>query len=160
MPIRLPRRPVNRASLHWSSTAWTAGQGRHFSLVSNPAIKSISKGRREAFVCAMMCHAISCLSGPTQELPRFGLCSIPYYPKPPRRSCPCYGGPPNIAGSVLSGRAARTGGPASHISQYHLIVSSGSGMGRSDQSRHRAGAGACQDGGQPRRVSLRKRRHD
>ena len=48
----------------------------------------------------------------------------------------------------------------STITLSRHIVSSGSGMDRSDRSRHRSGAGARQAGGQPRRVSLRKRRHD
>ncbi|NGZ59637.1 MAG: hypothetical protein CV081_03910 [Nitrospira sp. LK265] len=44
------------------------------------------KGRREVFVCAPMRHAISYLSRPARGLPRSTLCSIPCYPKPPRRS--------------------------------------------------------------------------
>src|SRR5574340_546152 len=40
------------------------------------------------------------------------------------------------------------------------IVSSRSGMDRSDRSRHRIGAGACQDSGHPRGVPLRKRGYD
>lgn len=49
------------------------GPGRHCSLVSNPAIRSISKGRREVFVYETMRHAISCLSRPARD------CSDPVY---------------------------------------------------------------------------------
>ena len=80
-------------------------------------------------------------------------------PKPPRRSYPCYGvSEPSGICTIRKSCANWRPGILCFTVPSHCLVPSRDGP--VDRSRHRAGVGACQDGGQPRRVSLRKRRHD
>ena len=155
VPIRLPRRPVNEHSYVVFNRV-DHGPGSTFLFGLKLGVRSV-QGPAGSFVCATMRH-VCCLSRPARGLPRSGL-YIPCFAKAmPRVVTLLWVSEPSRICTIRKSCANwRPDIPCFTIIIRCLVPI---GMDRSDWSRDRAGAETYQDGGQPRRVSLRKRRHD